>query len=91
MSGVGGSGVGGLNRLTSYITFVPRSRTNNEIVENRKKAYKDSHTTSHWPNKVEIKTYPWGFGPTYEKRGFKNIKSKLDDNGEIPSERLKYI
>jgi hypothetical protein len=81
-----------LNRLTCYITYVPRSRTNNKIVEKRKKAYINGDTTSHWPEKVEVKTYPWGFGPGYEKKNFKNIIVKLEGNNDvIPSERLKYF
>lgn len=82
---------GKLDRLTAYITYVPKTRrTDPAQLEERKNAYKKGYTTSHWPNKVEIKTYPWGFGPTYEARGFGQIIPKLE-NGEIPKERLKYI
>jgi ectoine hydroxylase-related dioxygenase (phytanoyl-CoA dioxygenase family) len=74
-----------LDRLTAYITFIPRSRrTNQAQLEKRKEAYLNGNTTSHWPNKVEIKVYPWGFGPTYERRNYKKIE--IDSN--IPQERL---
>jgi ectoine hydroxylase-related dioxygenase (phytanoyl-CoA dioxygenase family) len=77
-----------LDRLTAYITFVPRSRRLNQAqFEERKKVYLEGHTTSHWPNKVEIKRYPWGFGPNYEAKGFKRIVV----NKEIPPERLIFI
>ena len=46
----------------------------------RKEAYKNSKTTSHWANKCEIKRYPWGFGPRYESRGFNTIKPLLINN-----------
>jgi len=83
---------GVLNRLTVYITYVPRSRRTSEAqLEQRKAAYKNGSTTSHWPNRVEVKTYPWGFGPAYEAKGFGKIAPRLDADGEIPADRLKYI
>lgn len=81
-----------VNRLTAYITFVPRTRRlNQEQFEERKEVYKQGETTSHWPNKVEIKRYPWGFGPTYERRGYHSILPKLNSDGTIPEERLALI
>ena len=79
---------GELNRLTAYITFVPKNwRTEPKILEDRKAAYIVGHATSHWPNKVQLKMYPWGFGPMYQRRGFKSIQP----NRDIPEERLGYI
>jgi len=83
---------GVLNRLTVYVTYVPRSRRTSEAqLAERKAAYMSGATTSHWPNKVEIKTYPWGFGPAYEAKGFGRITPTLDAEGNIPADRLKYI
>ena len=81
-----------MNRLTAYITYVPRlRRTSTEILNKRKTAYLQGSTTSHWPEKVEIKTHPWGFGPGYIAKGFGEIKPTLTETGTIPNERLKVI
>ena len=79
-----------INRVTAYITFLPKELRSKEIKKERKKAYKNSQTTSHWANKCEIKKYPYGFGPRYEERGYGNITAKLI-NGKIPKNRLKLI
>ncbi len=80
-----------LNRLTAYITLVPKSRRVNEAqFEKRKETYKQGHTTSHWPDKIEIKKYPWGFGPRYESKQFGIITPTLE-NGDIPLNRLSLI
>jgi hypothetical protein len=80
------------DRLTCYITFLPKNIITD--IENLKKkrveAYKNGETTSHWANKCEIKKYPYGFGKTYENRGFNKIKPKMVNN-EIPKERLEYL
>ena len=80
----------GLNRLTAYITYLPKITQTVSVIKNRIEAYKNSKTTSHWVNKCELKRYPYGFGKTYEGRGYNNIKACLED-GEIPMERLLLI
>jgi hypothetical protein len=55
-----------------------------EVLEQKILAYKNSHGTSHWANRCEIKKYPWGFGPRYESRGF----NKIVPHGDIPYERI---
>ena len=81
-----------LNRLTVYVTYVPHSRRTSELqLVQRTDAYKAGATTSHWPDKVEVKTYPWGFGPAYEAKGFGQLVPRLDENGAIPAERLRFI
>ena len=83
---------GVLNRLTCYITYVPRiRRTSTEMLDKRKTAYLQGATTSHWPEKVEVKTYPWGFGPNYIAKGFRQLVPKVTEIGTIPEERLKVI
>ena len=79
------------NRLTAYITFLPKELRSEKILRKRIEAYKNSDTTSHWANKCEIKKYPYGFGPNYEKKGFTKIKSKLRHDGKIPESRSKFI
>lgn len=79
-----------INRLTCYITYLPKKFRTQTILQERINAYKESCTTSHWSNKCEIKKYPWGFGKRYIDRGFDSIKSTLI-NTNIPSDRLKLI
>jgi hypothetical protein len=81
----------GFNRLTAYITYLPKELRSEDIKQKRIEAYKNAETTSHWANKCEIKRYPYGFGPNYEKKNFKKIQSRLDSNGEIPKFRCKFI
>ena len=80
-----------LNRLTAYICFQPKENRSDTILEKRIEAYKNLKTTSHWANKCELKTYPYGFGKRYKERGFNKIKLKLNDDGAIPSERLELL
>lgn len=83
------------DRLTCYITFLPSDfvpdKEKEALFRKRKEAYLKCETTSHWANKCEIKKYPYGFGKTYESRNFNKLKSTLDENNEIPKDRLKYI
>lgn len=79
-----------INRVTAYITYLPRKFQTQDVKDKRIQAYKDSKTTSHWANKCEIKKYPYGFGPRYETRGYNNISARLE-NGNIPKDRLTLI
>jgi hypothetical protein len=80
-----------INRLTCYIAYQPSCIRDEKTKKSRMDAYKNGDTTSHWANRCEIKTYPYGFKNTYEKRGFKRIEPTLDENGDIPKERLRLI
>ena len=80
-----------LNRLTAYISYLPKSIQTKENLEKRIQAYKNSDTTSHWSNLCEIKKYPFGFGPTYEKRGYNKIIPMLNEEGDIPDERFELL
>ena len=84
-------GTTGLNRVTAYITYLPKYLRTKEMAKKRKQAYMDSRTTSHWANKCELKTYPFGFKTQYESKGFVELIRKLDKNGNIPEERLNLI
>ena len=66
-------GASGFNRLTAYITYLPKSLRPLDVLEKRKQAYLDSKTTSHWANKCELKRYPFGFKTNYEKKGFGDL------------------
>ena len=77
-----------INRFTPYITFLPKSLRTEKVKVARIQAYKDGKTTSHWSNKCELKTYPYGFKKLYESRGFNTLTPTLSENGDIPPERL---
>ena len=78
------------NRLTCYITYLPKMFRSEKILKERINAYKNSKTTSHWANKCELKRYPFGFKTRYESRGFNSINS-YKVNNEIPEDRLSLI
>ena len=83
------------NRLTCYIAYLPKTtipdNIKEKIFEERKSAYLNGESTSHWSNKCEIKKYPNRFEATYTKRGFGKINPTLNDKGEIPADRLKLL
>lgn len=84
-------GRSGFNRLTTYLTYQPKTKRPEYIKQKRIGAYMNGKTTSHWSNKCELKRYPFGFKTNYEKKGFGEINPKLDDSGNIPEERMKLI
>ena len=89
----------GLNRITCYVTFLPKSLRSEETRRKRINAYFIGGTTSHWANKCELKQYPYGFKKRYESRGFGKIiptyEEELTDSGtikkKIPVERLELL
>lgn len=84
-------GTVGFNRLTTYITYLPKSMRPEAIKLKRMAAYMSGKTTSHWANKCELKSYPFGFKSNYLKKGFGDIFPKLEEDGSIPAERLRFI
>ena len=89
----------GLNRITCYVTFLPKILRKEETRRQRINAYFRSGTTSHWANKCELKQYPYGFKSRYESRGFGKIipsyHEELTDSGtikqKIPADRLELL
>ena len=79
-----------LNRVTAFITMLPKSIRSQEALEEKKKAYLEGASSTHWANKCILVKYPYGFKKRYLERGFGNITPKLV-NGEIPTERLELI
>lgn len=76
-----------LDRLTCYVTYLPRSYRDDDSEFDRKiRAYEIGDGTSHWANRCEVKKYPWGFGPRYESHGFNKIIP-----GPLTDERLLII
>ena len=80
-----------INRLTAYITFLPKIHRTEGIRQKRINAYRASETTSHWANKCELKRYPFGFKSRYEARGFGKITASLTESGKIPEDRFELL
>lgn len=80
-----------INRFTPYITFLPKSLRTEKVKKERIEAYINGKATSHWSNKCEIKTYPYGFKKLYESRGFNTLEPRLTIDGKIPEERLNLL
>ncbi|MHB1909666.1 MAG: phytanoyl-CoA dioxygenase family protein [Nitrososphaerales archaeon] len=86
-TGITGKKMRRFDRLTCYITYLPKDDRLSTV---RQRAYLNGDTTSHWANRCEIKKYPYGFGPTYESRGFGRIQPTLVE-GKIPQDRLNFL
>lgn len=76
-----------INRITAYVTFLPKELRSEKIKDARIETYKDGKTTSHWSNRCEVKTYPYGFKKRYESRGFNTLEPRLTETGDIPPDR----
>ena len=59
----------GFNRLTTYITYLPKSLRTENIRLKRMAAYMNGKATSHWANKCELKSYPLVSKQIMKKRG----------------------
>lgn len=79
-----------LNRLTAYISFLPKYLRSENVLQKKCDAYKNGSGTSHWSNQCQIKRYPFGFKKTFLKRGYQDIQPTLV-NDEIPTERLNLL
>ena len=76
-----------INRITAYISFQPKSTRPAKAKEARENTYYNGKTTSHWSNRCEVKTYPFGFKTRYESRGFNALKPRITSDNKIPAER----
>lgn len=81
----------GLNRLSFYITFGPKSRQTAEIVQRRKEGYMKGETTSHWIDRHEVKKLPFHLISKFRNAGFTPLKPRLTADGEIPAERAALL
>jgi hypothetical protein len=84
-----------IDRLTCYITYLPKSLRSDNIKLNRLQGYLNGVTTSHWANKYEPKKYPFGFKKQHENKLLGDIKPYFIDNNSgiqnIPANRLELI
>jgi hypothetical protein len=79
-----------MNRLSSYITFVPKARQTPEIIQQRVQGYLNGIACSHWADRFEEKTLPFRIKDRYLARNFNDLVP-LTHNGHIPKERLELI
>jgi ectoine hydroxylase-related dioxygenase (phytanoyl-CoA dioxygenase family) len=80
-----------LNRLTTYISMFPKSLQSEEIYGARLAGYRSAQNCGHYSIYHHPKRHPYGLKQVYESRGFKWIEPKLEEDGEIPAERLELI
>jgi len=78
-----------LNRLSAYITFVPRERQTEEIRRKRLERYHSGNCTSHWADRHEEKKAP--FHIASKLKTFNHLTPKVEEDGSIPKERLALI
>jgi hypothetical protein len=79
-----------LNRLSAYITFVPKDRQSEDVLKERIQGYFKGASTSHYADRFEEKRIPGRIVARYAARGFNDLKPRLE-NGEIPKDRLELI
>jgi len=75
-----------LNRLTSYITFFPKELRSEEMLERRKKGYLDGDNCGHYAIYYNAKGEPY-----WDNTLFGRIEPRLDEESNIPEERLIII
>lgn len=81
-----------LDRLTCYITYLPKILRPESVRRERLNGYRQGVTTSHWANKYEPKRYPYGFKKQHEKKLLGSIVPKVDGcEKTIPEKRLELI
>lgn len=79
------------NRLTAYIAMFPKDLRQKNIEQKRLAGYREAHNCGHFAIRHDIKRHPYGLKSIYENRGFMTIQPTLDNNDEIPFERLRMI
>jgi len=80
-----------LNRLSAYITFVPKLRRPLNIKNERISGYKNGLNCSHWADRMEVKKLPFHLKKRYLERNFHNLIPKLDTDGNIPKKYMEIM
>ena len=75
-----------LNRLSAYITFVPKDRQTMESKIKRLAGYYTGNCTSHWADRYEEKKLPFHIAARFKT--YNHLKSKLEEDGSIHQDRL---
>ena len=79
-----------INRLTVYITYMPRNYSTKENTEKRVEAYLNGETCTHWANKCVIKKIPWDLKTDHENKKFNKLEPLIKNNN-IPINRKKML
>ena len=75
-----------LNRLSAYITFVPKERQTLEAKKKRLAGYHTGNCTSHWADRYEEKKLPFHIAGRFKT--YNHLKPRLEEDGSIPQDRL---
>ena len=70
--------------------MLPRELQSEKIRRKRIEAYINGKTCSHWSNKCELKSYPYGFKKRYLEKKLNDLKPLLI-NDKIPSKRYNLL
>jgi len=81
----------GLNRVSSYISFFPKSLRSAAVQQRRIEGYYMAENCGHYAFRHDVKQGPIELKSPYQPSAFNWIKPRLDDNGNIPAERLALI
>ena len=79
-----------INRLTVYVTLMPRQYSTDENTKKKIEAYKNGDTCSHWANRCVVKRFPWGFQKQHLAKNLNKLQPLLVD-GNIPEYRKKLL
>jgi len=84
-----------INRLTSYITYFPKSLRSDIIYRHRVSGYYLGHNCSHYATRHDVKRAPYEYynmnGSINRDYKFNIINSTLTDVGLIPEDRMELI
>lgn len=75
-----------INRLTSYITYFPKEFRTEEIYKKRVNGYINAENCGHYAIYHHVKGEPY-----WDNTEFGEIEPLLDDNGDIPKNRLELL
>lgn len=82
----------GINRLSAYITFAPKSWQTPKAIKKRQQIYRQGKAANHWVDeRCAVKTFPFAGIKKYKSRQLFNIFPRINENGEIPKEYLELI
>ena len=79
-----------INRLTVYITYMPRTCSTDENTTKRIEAYLNGKTCTHWANKCVITKIPWNLITKHENKNLNNLQPLLE-NSNIPLNRKRLL
>ena len=78
-----------LNRISAYLTFVPKDRQTEEARRKRLAGYHTGNSTSHWADRYEEKKLPFHIAARF--KNYNQLKPRQEEDGTIPENRLALI